>query len=109
MNRCSVILIAFGLLTACSTAPPAPLAADDPASPSAPEAPLGVTHDSLGADGLTKKTRQILAQAALDQQSDQNGSGTDDRKGQEMKNMPNMQQQMQMPESQSQPSAAPND
>jgi hypothetical protein len=109
MNRCAVTLITFSLLAACTTAPPSPLATDNPASPSAPEAPLGVTHNSLGTDGLTKKTRQILAQTAEDQQSDQ--SGASGQKEQEMKNMPYMQQPMSgmpMPEGQSQPSAAPN-
>ena len=68
MNRYSIRLIALGLLTGCATAPPPPLTADDPASPSAPEATVRPLRNALGADDLTKKTRQIFAQAAKDQQ-----------------------------------------
>jgi len=67
MNRYSIPLIAF-LLVGCATAPPPPLTADNPASPSAPEATVRPLRNALGADDLTKKTRQIFAQAAKEQQ-----------------------------------------
>ena len=67
MNRYSIALIAF-LLIGCATAPPPLLTADDPASPSAPEATVRTLRNALRADDLTKKTRQIFAQAAKDQQ-----------------------------------------
>jgi hypothetical protein len=121
LNRYSITLIALGLLTGCTTAPPPPLTADNPASPSAPEAPVRATPNALGPDGLTKKTHQILAQAAKErQQSDQSGPDADDQKGQQMKIMPNLQplqqqpspfpapQQGQMPQGPSQPSPTPN-
>jgi hypothetical protein len=69
MNRCSIPFIAVGLLVGCATAPPLPLTADNPASPSAPEATVRPLHNALGADDLTKKTRQIFAQAAKQQQT----------------------------------------
>jgi hypothetical protein len=98
MNRYFVTLIASGLLAGCATDAPPPLSADDPANPSAPEAPGHATPDALGIDGLTRKSRQILAQVAKEQQ-DQSGPDAGDQKGQEMKSMPNMQpsQQQQMP------------
>jgi hypothetical protein len=68
MNRYSILLVSLGLLMGCATAPPPPLTADDPASPSAPEATVRPLHNALGADDLTKKTRQIFAQAAKQQQ-----------------------------------------
>jgi hypothetical protein len=125
MNRYSIPLIALGLWTGCTTAPP-PLTADNPASPSAREAPVRATPNALVADGLTKKTRQILAQTATEQQqSDQSGPEAGDQKGQKMQMMPNMpspqqqpspspapqQQQMpglQMPQEQFQPAPTPN-
>ena len=63
MNRSSIPFIAVGLLAGCAVAPPPPLAADNPASPSAPEAIEHPFHNALAADDLTKKTREILAQA----------------------------------------------
>jgi hypothetical protein len=68
MNRYSILLVALGLLVGCATASPPPLTADDPASPSAPEATVRPLRNALGADDLTKKTRQIFAQAAKEQQ-----------------------------------------
>jgi hypothetical protein len=62
MNRYSILLVALGLLVGCATAPPPPLTADNPASPSAPEATVRPVHNALAADDLTKKTRQIFAQ-----------------------------------------------
>jgi hypothetical protein len=68
MNRYSILLVALGLLVGCATAPPPPLTADNPASPSAPEATVRPLRDALGADDLTTKTHQIFAQAAKQQQ-----------------------------------------
>ena len=74
MNRYSILLVALGLLAGCATAPPPPLTADNPASPSAPEATMRPLRNALGVDSLTKKSRQILAQAAKQtQQWDQSG------------------------------------
>src|ERR1700676_2511973 len=127
MNRYSIRLIALGLLTGCATAPPPPLTADNPASPSAPEATVRHFRNGLGVDALTKKSRQILAQAAQQQQQwDQSGPVSGDQQGEQMQNMPGMQmpqQQasptpqphqmdqmpgMKMPQEQSQPSPTPN-
>ena len=69
MNRSFVPLIALGLLASCAAAPPAPLSADSPASPSAAEAIEHPLRNAVVADDLTKKTRQIFAQA--DKQQDQ--------------------------------------
>ena len=68
MNRYSILLIVLSLLAGCTTAPSPPLTADDPASPSAPEATIRPLRNALGADDITKKTRQIFAQAAKEQQ-----------------------------------------
>jgi len=43
--------------------PQPPLNADNPASPSAPEAIEPARRSSLAADDLTKRTHQLLAQA----------------------------------------------
>jgi hypothetical protein len=69
MNRFSILAVALGLLLGCATAPAPPLTADNPASPSAPEAALRPLGDALGVDDLTTKTRQIFAQAAQQQQA----------------------------------------
>src|SRR5712672_3078364 len=103
MNRHSIPLIAF-LLAGCATAPPPPLTADNPASPSAPEATVRPLRNALGVDDLTKKSRQILAQAAKQQQQwDQSGPASGDQQGQEMRNMPGMQ----MPQQQASPTPQP--
>src|ERR1700730_10499128 len=68
MNRYSILLIALGLLAGCTTAPPPPLTADHPASPSAPEATVRPLRNALEVDDLTKKSRQNLAQATKQQQ-----------------------------------------
>jgi hypothetical protein len=127
MNRYSIPLIALGLLAGCATAPPPPLRADDPANPSAPEATIRPLRDALRVDDLTKRSRQILVQAAKQQQQwDQSGPDSGDQQGQQMQNMPGMQmpqpqepsptpQQnqmdqmpgMKMPREQSQPSPTP--
>lgn len=67
MNRYSISLVALGLLGGCVTVPPPSLTADNPASPSAPEAGVQPIHNALAADDLTKKTREILAQAGKQQ------------------------------------------
>jgi hypothetical protein len=69
MNRYCKPLVAFGLLTGCVTVPPPPLTADHPASPSAPQAAVYPLRNALDADDLTKKTREILAQAGEEQPS----------------------------------------
>jgi hypothetical protein len=46
---------------------PPPLTADDPASPSAPQAAVHPLRNALAADDLTKKTREIFAQAGKQQ------------------------------------------
>jgi hypothetical protein len=85
MNRYSLPLVALGLLAGCVTAPPPPLSADSPASPSAPEAINHPLRNAVAADDLTKKTRQIFAQA--DKQQDQ-PSPTPTPQQQQMDQMP---------------------
>ena len=68
MNRYSILLVTLGLFAGCATAPPTPLTADNPASPSAPEATIRPPRNALATDDLTSKTRQIFAQAAQEQQ-----------------------------------------
>ena len=63
----SIPLVALGLLGGCVTAPPPSLSANDPASPSAPEAGGQPLHSPLAADDLTRKTRQLLTQAGKPQ------------------------------------------
>jgi len=53
----------LGLLVGCVTAPPPSLSADNPASPSAPEAGCQRLHKALAADDLTRKTRELLTPA----------------------------------------------
>jgi hypothetical protein len=92
MNRYSIPIIAWGFLAGCATAPPPPLRADNPANPSAPEAIIRPLRNALGVDSLTKKSRQILAQAAKQQQQwDQSGPDSGDQQGKQMQNMPGMQ------------------
>jgi hypothetical protein len=90
MNRYSILLIVLSLLAGCATAPPPPLTADNPASPSAPEATVRPLRNALGVDDLTRKSRQILAQVA-------------EQQGQQMQNMPGMQ----MPQQQASPTPTP--
>jgi hypothetical protein len=88
MNRYSILLVALSLLVGCATAPPPPLTADNPASPSAPEATIRPLRDAPGADDLTTKTRQIFAQAAKQQQ--QQASPTPTPQQGRMNQMPGM-------------------
>ena len=99
MNLYLIMLIALGFLAGCATAPPPPLTADDSANPSAPEAPVRPIRNALGADPLTRKTRQILAQAAKEPQQPNLGDpDAGDQNREQMKNMPDMQPpQQQMP------------
>jgi hypothetical protein len=98
MNRNSIPLVAFSLLVGCTTAPTPPLTADNPADPSAPEAAVRPLRNALAVDDLTKKSRQILAQAAKQQQQwDQGGPVSGDQQGQQMQNMPGMQMPQQQP------------
>jgi hypothetical protein len=128
MNRYSIPLIAWGFLAGCATAPPPPLRADNPANPSAPEAIIRPLRNALGVDSLTKKSRQILAQAAKEQQQwDQSDPDSGDQQGKQMQNMLGMQMPqppepspsprqnqmdqmpgMKMPREQSLPSPTPN-
>jgi hypothetical protein len=87
MNRCSISLIAVGLVAGCAATPSPPLTADNPASPSAPEATERPFRNVLAADDLTKKTRQLLAQSS--KQQDQ-ASPTPIPQQQQMDQMPGM-------------------
>jgi hypothetical protein len=83
MNRFSIPLIAASVFAGCATAPAPPLGADNPASPSAPQAIEHPFRDALAADDLTKKTRQIFAQA-------EQPSSTPTSQQQQMDQMPGM-------------------
>lgn len=97
MNQYSVPIVALGLLAGCATAPAPPLRADNPANPSAPEAPVRPLHNALDVDDLTRKSRQILAQAAKQQQQwDQSGPDSGEQQGQQMQNLPGT-QMLQLP------------
>jgi hypothetical protein len=78
MNRYLITLIALGVLAGCATAPSPPLTADDPANPSAPEASARAIPSALSTDDLSRKTRQILAQAAKEPQQSNQTSPTPD-------------------------------
>ena len=89
MERFSTSLLALSLLAGCAAAPPPAMTADNPANPSAPEATVRPLPNALGTDSLTRKSRQILAQAAKEQQQwDQGGPNSGNQKEQEMKNLP---------------------
>jgi hypothetical protein len=104
MNRYSILLIVLSLLAGCATTPPPPLTADNPASPSAPEVRVRPLRNALAVDDLTRKSRQILAQAAEQQQRwDHSGPVSGDQQGQQMQNMPGMQ----MPQQQASPTPTP--
>jgi hypothetical protein len=86
MNRYSLPLVALGLLAGCVTAPQPPLTADNPASPSAPEAVEHPLRNALAADDLTRKTRQIFATEKEEEQP----SPTSAPQQQQMDQMPGM-------------------
>ena len=87
MNRYCIPLVAFGLLTGCVTVPPPPLTADHPASPSGAQAAVHPLRNALAADDLTKKTREILAQAG-DQQDQPSPTPSPEQR--QMDQMPGM-------------------
>jgi hypothetical protein len=105
-------IIALSLVGGCATTPPV-LTADNPASPQAPEARFKPLR-TLERDAITQRTRQMLAQAAKQQEEwDKSGPVSGDQQGQQMQNMPGMQQPPQkqteqMPKEQTQPSPTPN-
>ena len=88
MNRNCILLAALSLLAGCTTAPAPPLTADNPASPSAPQATIRPFRNPFGIDDLTMKTRQIFAQAAKQQQ--QQASPTPTPQQGNMNQMPGM-------------------
>lgn len=90
MKRYCIALIAFGLIGGCVATAPTPLEADNPASPSAPEASVRLPHNPLAVDNLTRKTRQILAKSAEHQQTDENGPPSGGQRGQQLQIMPGM-------------------
>jgi hypothetical protein len=90
MKRYCKAIIAFGLIGGCATAARTPLEADNPANPSAPEASVRLPHNALAVDDLTRKTRQILAKSAEQQQTDQSGPPSSDQRGQQLQIMPDM-------------------
>jgi len=93
-------IITFSLLAGCAATPPV-LTADNPASPQAPEAKF-TSLAPLKRDAITQRTRQMLAQAAKQQEEwDKNGPVSGGQQGQQM-------QGMQMPQEQTQPSPTPN-
>jgi hypothetical protein len=87
MNRYSLVLVALSFLAGCATAPPPPLTADNPASPTAAEATVRPIRNALAADDLTKKTRQILSQAG---KPEDQPSPTPTQQQQQMDQMPGM-------------------
>jgi hypothetical protein len=87
MIRRSIALIVAGVLAGCVAALPPPLTADNPASSSAPEASQQPFRNALAVDDLTKKTRQIFAQA--DKQPDR-VSPASTPQPQQMDQMPGM-------------------
>ena len=104
-------IIAFSLLAGCAVAPPV-LTPDNPASPRASEANLKPLP-TLKRDAITQRTRQMLAQAAKQQEEwDQNGPASGERPGvkQQQPQQKQMDQMrgMQMPQEQTQPSPTPN-
>ena len=79
--------VALGLLGGCVTVPSPSLTADNPASPSASEAGGQPLHNSLAANDLTRKTRELLAQAG---KSPDQPSSTPIPEPQQMDQMPGM-------------------
>jgi hypothetical protein len=87
MIRYAIAPIVTGVLAGCTTASPPPITASNPANSSAPEAIEQPLRDALGIDDLTKKTRQIFAQA--DKQPDQPSPASTPQQ-QQMDQMPGM-------------------
>lgn len=87
MNRSSILLVAVSVLLAgCATAPTPQLTADNPASPSAPEAIEHPLRNALAADDLTRRSRQIFAAEKEEEQP----SPTPTPQQQQMDQMPGM-------------------
>jgi hypothetical protein len=87
MARLSLLgLLALSLLNSCVSSRPLVLDADDPASPTARSATTGPAQPILGADPLTKRTRQLIAARAA-----QETQGQQQQSDQEMKDMPGKQ------------------
>jgi hypothetical protein len=107
MHRFLISLLALGLLAGCATAPSPPLTADDPANPSATEAPVQAIPNALDRDRLSRKTQQILAQASREQQANQGGPDAADQNNEKMKNMPDMPTPQPQPMPQAPPKASP--
>lgn len=63
MNHYSILIVTFGFVAGCASESPPALTAENPASPSAPEAASGPLRYALMPDNLTKKTRELFAQA----------------------------------------------
>jgi hypothetical protein len=101
MDRSNLLpLIVFSLLAGCSATPPV-LTADNPASAQAPEADF-TPLPTLKRDAITQRTRQMLTQAAKQQEEwDKNGTMSGDQQGEQM-------QGMRMPQEQTQSSPTPN-
>ena len=111
--------MAFSLLAGCAATPPV-LTADNPASPQAAEARFKPLRP-LERDAITQRTRQMLAQAAKQQEEwNKNGPMSGGQQGQQMQDTPGMKpqqpqpkqmeqmQRMQMPQEQTQPLPTPN-
>jgi hypothetical protein len=86
MTRLILIpVLAVVSLTGCTTSLP-PLAVDDPASPTAPEAVTPPARYALGTDSATERTRRLIAARA------QQDSGTQPQQTKpDMESMPGMQ------------------
>src|ERR1700680_2457767 len=104
MTRYSLPLLVLGLLAACAEAPPPPLTAGDPANPSGAEATVRNRRKPVHVHRLTRKSRQVLSQAAQKRQHwDQGVPDSGDQERQKMQTIP----AMKMPQNQSSPSPTP--
>ena len=63
MNHYAILIVTFGFVAACASEPPPALTPENPASPSAPEASSRPLRYALMPDNLTKKTRELFANA----------------------------------------------
>jgi hypothetical protein len=95
MTRSILIAIALGLLAGCAINDFPPLTADNPASPSAPEAVGHPVRFSLGTDSATQRTRQLIAARAQQDSSVQPQQQQKDKTMPGMENMPGMEHQHQ--------------
>ena len=60
-------MLFVGLLTGCADTSPPPLGVDNPGSTQTPEASVRPMDNQLEVDSITKKSRQILTEAAGNQ------------------------------------------